>query len=202
MKVLGLTGGIGMGKSQSARLLHERRIPVADTDLLAREVVAPGQPALSEIAALFGAAMVDASGQLRRSELAKVVFANPEKRRQLERIVHPRIRERWMAQLEPWRQAGHPVAVVVIPLLFETRAEEALDAVICVACSQSTQWQRLRARGWSDEEIRQRLQAQWPIEKKMTAASYVIWTEGTLEVHAQQLDRILFRFNRGAKVAD
>jgi dephospho-CoA kinase len=83
------------------------------------------------------------------------------------------------------------LAVVVIPLLFETKAEAELDATICVACSASTQHQRLLARGWSPEHIEQRLQAQWPVETKMACADYVVWTEAGLDVHAMQIERIL-----------
>ena len=83
--------------------------------------------------------------------------------------------------------------MVVIPLLFETRAEAELDATICVACSTATQRERLLARGWPPEHIEQRLQAQWPIEQKMASADYLVWTEAGLDVHAAQIERILRR---------
>ena len=191
MKLLGLTGGIGMGKSTAAELLRQRGLPVVDTDLLAREVVEPGQPALQEIKTLFGAEVIDAGGRLRRDELAARVFADETRRRQLEAITHPRIRERWAAQAEAWRGAGQPMGVVVIPLLFETGTEACFDAIVCAACSNATQHRRLLARGWTPSQIEQRLHAQWPIEKKMAASTYVLWTEGTLDAHAQQLARIV-----------
>jgi dephospho-CoA kinase len=191
MKVLGLTGGIGMGKSASAQLFRARGVPVVDTDDLARDVVQPGQPALAEVLATFGPQFAMPEGQLRRDELARRVFADPADRRRLEQILHPRIRALWHAQVEQWRAEGRPVAVIVIPLLFETKAEAELDATICVACSAATQQQRLHARGWSMEQIQQRLQAQWPIEKKMEHADYVIWTEAGLDEHAAQIERIL-----------
>jgi dephospho-CoA kinase len=99
----------------------------------------------------------------------------------------------WRAQVETWRAEGHPLAVVVIPLLFETEAEAELDATICVACSAATQQQRLRARGWPPEQIEQRLQAQWPVETKIARADYLVWTEADLDVHAAQIERILRR---------
>ena len=191
MKVLGLTGGIGMGKSTSAQLLRSRNVPVVDTDDLARQVVEPGQPALAEIQAAFGADIVSPDGQLRRDELARRVFADPAARQRLEAILHPPIRALWRSQMQTWRAEGRPLAVVVIPLLFETKAEAELDATVCVACSASTQQERLRARGWSPDQIRQRLQAQWPVEKKMAMADFVLWTEAGLDVHAAQIDRIL-----------
>lgn len=191
MKVFGLTGGIGMGKSTSAEFLRARDIAVVDTDVLARDIVEPGRPALAEITALFGGGVIDASGALRRDRLAELVFADDAKRRQLEAILHPRIRHLWQQQLETWRLAKRPMAVVVIPLLYETEAAASFDRVICVACSAGSQRGRLAARGWSPEQIDRRNQAQWPVEKKMALAHHVIWTEGTLEVHAAQLDRIL-----------
>ena len=191
MKTLGLTGGVGTGKSTSAQWLRERGVPVVDTDQLAREVVEPGQPALEEIQGVFGAEVMDPAGQLRRDALARIVFADAAARQRLEGILHPRIRGLWRAQLAAWRNEGKRLAVVVIPLLFETKAEMELDAVICVACTAATRRQRLQARGWTPEQIGQRIAAQWPVEKKMVLADYVVWTEGSLNVHAEQLDRLI-----------
>jgi dephospho-CoA kinase len=191
MKFFGLTGGVGMGKTAAERLLRERGVPVVDTDALARQVVEPGQPALDEIQRVFGAEVIDTDGQLRREELARLVFADPAARQQLEAITHPRIRELWRAQVENWREQGCPAAVVAIPLLFETKAEADFDAVICVACTAQTQQRRLQERGWTAEQVRQRIAAQWPVEKKMALADYVVWSEGGLEVLASQLERIL-----------
>ena len=191
MKVLGLTGGIGMGKSASARLLRARGVPVVDTDELARQVVQPGQSALAQVLAAFGPQIAGPDGQLRRDELARRVFSDPAARQRLEAILHPPIRALWRAQIETWRAEGRPLAVVVIPLLFETKAEAELVVTICVACSAATQQQRLRARGWTPEQIEQRLDAQWPVETKTARADYLVWTEADLDVHAAQLERIL-----------
>jgi dephospho-CoA kinase len=196
MKVLGLTGGIGMGKSTAAQLLCARGVAVVDTDELARQVVEPGQPALAEVREAFGTEILAPDGQLRRAELARRVFADAAARLRLENILHPRIRALWRDQMETWRAAGRPLAVVVIPLLFETKAEAELDATICVACSATTQHHRLLARGWPPEQIEQRLQAQWPIEKKMASADYLVWTEAGLDVHAAQIERILCRVSQ------
>ena len=199
MKVLGLTGGIGMGKSASAALFRARGIPVVDTDDLARQVVEPGQPALAEVVAAFGPQITGLDGRLRRDELARRVFADSAARQRLEQILHPRIRTLWRAQMETWRAEGRPLAVVVIPLLFETKAEAELDLTICVACSDATQQERLRARGWTPEQIEQRLKAQWPTEQKMARADYLIWTEAGLDVHAAQIDRILGAFSNQSR---
>lgn len=191
MKLLGLTGGIGMGKSTSASLLAARGVPVIDTDQIAREIVEPGQPALATITAAFGREMIDADGKLRRAALAELVFSSPPKRQELESILHPLIRDRWMAQAQSWRNEEQGMGVVVIPLLFETQAQSHFDTVLCTACSPATQIERLRARGWPEPQIHQRLAAQWPVEKKISASNFVIWTEGVLELHRLQLERIL-----------
>ncbi len=190
MKLFGITGGTGMGKSTSARLLAQRGWPVIDTDLLARRVVEPGQPALDEIRSAFGNEVIAATGQLRRDELARKVFSDKSALEKLEAILHPRIRKLWQAEVEKWRVEGHAAGAVVIPLLFETNAQSEFDTVICVACSPGTQWKRLSDR-WNDEQIKQRLAAQWPAEKKMAQADVVVWTDTALEVHAAQLDRII-----------
>jgi dephospho-CoA kinase len=191
MKTFGLTGGVGMGKSMSGRILAERGVPVVDTDILARQLVEPGKPALAEIQNAFGSGMVGTDGRLRREELARVVFRDTAARGRLEAILHPRIRAIWQKQLEQWRAGGCAQAVVVIPLLFETDAAPCFDTVICVACTAATQRQRLHARGWNAEQIEQRIRAQWPVAQKMEMADRVVWTEADLDVHAAQLARIV-----------
>ena len=191
MKICGLTGGLGMGKTTTAQFLRERGAQIVDTDELARQLVQPGQPALQEIQTVFGKNIVAPNGELRRDELARIVFADAAARKKLEAILHPRIQERWLAQVETWRGENRALAVVVIPLLFETRAESHFDKIICVACSAENQRQRLLARGWTLEQIEQRIAAQWPVEQKIARADFVIWTEGTLDAHAQQLERVI-----------
>jgi dephospho-CoA kinase len=191
---LGLTGGIGMGKSLAADLLGERGVKIVDTDVLAREVVQPGQPALTEIQQAFGPDVIGENGHLHRKALATRVFASPTEREKLESIVHPRIRQAWLAAIDRFAAAGVPVVAVVIPLLYETNAAAAFDFVLCAACSIPSQRRRLLARGWSEIELNQRIVAQFPIEKKMQLSDFVIWTEGSIELHAAQLDRVLRRF--------
>jgi dephospho-CoA kinase len=199
MIVIGLTGGVGMGKSTAANFFAERGLPVVDTDELARDLVEPGQPALAEIRKVFGESVIDSHGRLRRDEMAKAVFADSSKRQQLEGILHPRIREAWVTQVEKFRSEGCATAVVVIPLLFETGAEKQFTDIVCVACSSTTQRARLAQRGWSQDQIEQRIGAQWPVEKKIAAAQFVIWSEGGIEVHLAQVDRILERLKLSPK---
>jgi dephospho-CoA kinase len=191
MKVCGLTGGVGMGKSTAARFFSESGAQVVDTDELARRLVQPGEPALAEIQAEFGKAILAPDGRLRRDELAKIIFADATRRRKLEAILHPRIRGLWLDQIADWRREGRPLAVVVIPLLFETRAESHFDKIICVACSAAAQRERLLARGWTPEQIGRRIAAQMPVEQKIARADFVIWTDGTPEVHARQVENVL-----------
>jgi dephospho-CoA kinase len=191
MKVCGLTGGVGMGKSTAAGFLQASGVKVVDTDELARQLVAPGQPALAEIESVFGKNLIAADGQLRREELARIIFADHDARLKLEAILHPRIREGWLAKIETWRKEGHPLACVVIPLLFETQAEAHFKKIICVACSPASQRQRLLGRGWTSAQVEQRIAAQLPVEQKIARAHFVVWTDGDLDSHAQQLGRIL-----------
>ena len=136
-------------------------------------------------------ALLQVDLSMAREELARRVFASDISRKQLEAILHPRIRTLWMAQAQEWRAAGIKLGVVVIPLLYETNSARHFDKVICVACAGTSQQQRLAARGWSAEQIQQRIAAQWPIERKMTSADHVVWAEGNLEVTMAQVDRIL-----------
>ena len=191
MKLCGLTGGVGMGKSTAAGFLLQSGARVVDTDELAHELVRPGQPALAEIRNEFGEGVISPAGELNRGELARIVFADDSARHRLEAILHPRIRERWQAQVEAWRQENCPLAVVVIPLLFETRAENCFDKIICVACSARSQQERLRSRGWNPEQIRRRIVAQMPVEQKMARSHFVVWSEGPPEVHRRQIAEIV-----------
>jgi dephospho-CoA kinase len=191
MLLYGLTGGIGMGKTTAASFFKEWEIPVVDTDQLAREVTELGMPGLEEIRLAFGPGVFDPGGELNRGALAEIVFQDSGARKALEEILHPRIRALWRAQVAEWREQRQSKGVVVIPLLFETDAQKFFDGVICVACSAASQWQRLKSRGWGSSQIEQRLSAQWPIEKKMRLSDWVIWSEGQLEVHREQLRRVL-----------
>ena len=179
-----------MGKSTVASFLDRRGEQLIDTDELARELVKPGELALVEIEAAFGKAVIRRDGTLDRTALARLVFADPERRLVLESILHPRIREAWKLQAQKWVTAGLKRGVVVIPLLFETAAEKELDMTICVACARKTQKERLASRGWTQEEIEKRIAAQLPIAEKMDRSDRVVWNESTLRVCEEQVERI------------
>ena len=193
MRLFGLTGGVGMGKSTAGELLQRRGVSVMDTDVIAREVVEPGQPALQEIQDCFGQKVLRHDGRLNRETLAHIVFADRKAMERLEAILHPRIRDVWQERAARWSAEGQRIGVVIIPLLFETDAASLFDATVCLACSVQTQFQRLSSRAWTPEQIRLRLAAQWTIEQKINSSNYVVWTDTTLEAHAAQLERIFLQ---------
>ena len=175
---VGLTGGIASGKSTVARLFEALGVPVIDTDLLAREVVVPGQPLLGQIAARFGAGVLGEDGSLNRRALRALVFADPAARADLEQLTHPAIR----ALLEE-RSAmlGGRYQLLVIPLLVETAGRTPVDRVLVVDCSEALQIRRLQARdGATLEQARQILSAQVTREVRLAAANDVILNEDDL----------------------
>jgi dephospho-CoA kinase len=182
-----------MGKSTAGQLLRQRGVEVADTDEIARQLTEPGQTSLTEITQRFGARVLASDSRLNRAELAQIVFSDKEARADLEAILHPRIRAAWEAEVESWGAAGCTHGAILIPLLFETGAGPRFDAIICIACSEATQRQRLGQRGWTGSQIDQRLAAQWPVEKKIALSDFVVWTDTTLEAHARQLERVVLQ---------
>jgi dephospho-CoA kinase len=193
---LALTGGIATGKSGVLRLLQARAIPTTDSDVLAREVVAPGTAGLRAVVDRFGPGVLDQDGALNRRALAATVFANSKARSDLEAIVHPAVYSgirRWLASLSP----ETPLAVADIPLLFETGHEGDFDRVLVVACPPEEQLRRVMARDRASEaEARARLAAQWPIADKAARADDVIWTMGTHEETARQVDELVQKLTR------
>jgi dephospho-CoA kinase len=191
MKVLGITGGIGMGKSACANILPQLGVPVIDTDTIARDLVQPGQAPLDEIFAAFGAGVRTPDGRLDRPALARIVFSDSSQRHRLEGILHPRIRAVWKAQVSRWDKAGVKVAAVVIPLLFETDSANNFNSVVCVACSEATQRLRLRDRAWSESQIDARLASQWLVRRKIELSQFLIWTDVPLDIHRAQVAVVL-----------
>jgi dephospho-CoA kinase len=173
-----LTGGIATGKSYVLAQFAARGVPTIDADTLAREAVAPGTAGLAAVVTRFGPEVLDDQGALDRGLLGRMVFADTQARRDLEAIVHPVVRaamDRWFTELPP----RHRVAVADVPLLYETGRERAFDVVVATVCPPEVQVARLRARGLSDAEARQRLDAQLPAGEKAARATHVIRTDGT-----------------------
>ncbi len=191
MSVWALTGGIGMGKSTVASIFSRKGVWVTDTDQIARDLVRPGLPALEALVQQFGNVILAPDGGLARNKLAAIVFSDSSARRRLESILHPMIRQEWQRQVQCQLLAGATLAVVVIPLLYETEAESLFDQVVCVGCTPRAQMERLIQRGWSTEEIHRRMAAQLPAEEKMSRSHRVLWSEGSLGILEEQVARIL-----------
>ena len=188
---IALTGGIATGKSHVRALFEELGIPTIDSDHLAREAVAPGSAGLAAVVGRFGPDVLDATGALDRPKLARIVFADAEARRALEKIIHPEVRratDAWFASLDP---ARHPYAIADVPLLYEVERDRDFDRAIVVACDPATQIRRLMERDQlSEMEARQRVAAQLPIEDKIRRADYVIRTEGSFADTARQVQDV------------
>ena len=185
---VGLTGGIASGKSTVANELARRGAVIIDADELAREVVEPGTPGLAAIVRRFGDGVL-AGGQLDRAALAKIVFADPQARRDLEGIIHPAVRRR-AAELEA--AVPHPSVIVhMIPLLVETGQESDFDLCVVVDVDHQTQLARLMARGpMSREEAESRIAAQATREQRLAAADIVVHNVGTIDDLRKQLDNL------------
>lgn len=175
---VGLTGGIASGKSTVARLFEALGVPVIDTDVLAREVVAPGRPALGQIVARFGADVLMPDGSLNRAALRSIVFADPAARADLEQLTHPAIR----ALLEERSAAlGGDYQILVIPLLVETGGRTPVDRVLLVDAPEELQIRRLQARDGSTlEQAKQMLAAQVSREARQATADDVILNDGDI----------------------
>jgi dephospho-CoA kinase len=190
---LGLTGGIGTGKSYVVRRLREAGVPVVDADVLARDAVARGTPGLDAIVARFGRDVLTPDGDLDRARLGALVFRDVDARRDLEQIVHPVVR-RGIATFFESRPPDTLLAVADIPLLYETRRERQFDKVLVVACAPALQIERVMARdALSREDAERRLAAQLPIEEKVRRADYVIRTDGTHAETDAQVAQLLDR---------
>lgn len=190
MLLVGLTGGIGSGKTTVARMLERRGAVVFDADVLARKAVEPGTPGFNAVVERFGASVLAPGGDLDREALASIVFADPAARRDLEAIVHPEVRRMFAEACEAYRDTD-AVVVFSAPLLVETGMHSAFDVLIVVAATERTQIERLmRGRGMSEEQIRARIAAQAPLEEKAAVADILIDNEGTLEELEAQVDRV------------
>ncbi len=179
MLVVGLTGGIASGKSAASRCFEALGVPVIDADRLSRELVEPGQPALVEISRSFGSGVLTAAGRLNRAELRDRIFSDPEARRRLEAILHPRIRaamQAWIADLKA------PYVVLAIPLLLESDQTDMVDRILVIDVPEQRQRARLMARDGSDPiEVDRILASQVSRERRLAAAADVIDNSGNLQ---------------------
>jgi dephospho-CoA kinase len=189
MRLIGVTGGIATGKSTVDRMLEAHGAAVIDADQLAREVVRRGEPALQEVAARFGPDVIQPDGTLDRERLGKIVFADPEARRDLDQITHPRIAELTRDRIAAALASPAPLVAVDIPLLFENARESMFEGVLLVYAPREVQVRRLRERNGLDEAAAlQRLGAQLPIDEKRDRATWIIDNTHGLDATGRAVD--------------
>jgi dephospho-CoA kinase len=189
---IGLTGGIASGKSAVSKMFRALSIPVVDADVASRKVVEPGQPALSEIAELFGPAVIQPDGQLDRKKLGALIFGDEHQRQTLNAIVHPRVREWMQEQIKGYEEMGEKAIVLDIPLLIESKLMNWADKVLLVYVPKDVQVKRLMTRDHlSEEDALLRIHAQMPLEDKKAQADQIIDNQGSLLETQQQLLNIL-----------
>ncbi len=188
--MVGVTGGLGAGKSTLCRLLADRGLAVIDADQVARAVVAPGSPALAELVQVFGREVLDARGALDRAALAARALANPTDQSRLHRILHPPIRAALAAEVARLGRAGEAAVVIEAALILEGGEPEFYDLLVVVTAPDPTKVERAAARGMAVAEARRRLALQWSDERKARAAHQVIANDGTLADLAAAADRL------------
>jgi len=192
MLVVGLTGGIASGKSTVAQMFRDAGIPVICADELAHDAVKPGKPALEEIRRAFGPSVLDDAGQLDRAAMARQVFSDPEKRRLLESIIHPRVADEQRQRISELDSQGHTVVIADVPLLYESGWQSAFDLVVVVYAPRSVQEERLVVRdGLSADDARARLDAQMSIEEKRRRAYRVVDNTAGLDHTREQVMSIV-----------
>jgi dephospho-CoA kinase len=190
--LVGLTGGMGSGKTLVAEILRELGAHIVDADQIGRDLVRPGSPVLAEIAAAFGEGVLLADGRLDRAKIAQVVFTDPGKRRLLEAILHPKIFEiERLATDKAFKLNPRAVVVVDAALLIESGNYKNMDKVVVIRCGEGEQIERLLAKKlWTREVILQRLRSQAPLEEKLKVADYVLTNDSTMDELRQRVEKM------------
>lgn len=194
MIVIGLTGGIASGKSTVSNYLREKGLAIIDADIVAREVVEPGQPALAEIVTAFGSDIVTANGELNRKALGARVFGHPTELAQLNAIIQPHIHQRIVALEQQYQAAGEKLVVLDAPVLIEAGYRDDVDLLVVVNITTELQLARLMARDSLDQDAaKQRVQSQLALAEKVKLADVVIDNSQSIAATHQQLDDLLAR---------
>ena len=192
IQVFGLTGGIGSGKSSVAARFRQRGLPVIDADQLARKVVAPGSAGLGKIVEAFGQDVLDSDGGLDRARVADIVFNDEERRRKLNAITHPRVRDLALGRVMELGEEGEPLCCYEVPLLIESGLTDTLRPIVVVSVAEDVQVERTVKRDSSTEaQARARIAAQMPLAEKAKLADFVIDNSGTLDELRQRADEVL-----------
>lgn len=200
MLSVGLTGGIGSGKSSVVRMFAELGARVIDSDEITHELLEPGQAVHDTVVSEFGPGIVAPDGSIDRKALGAIVFNDPELRRALNALVHPTVVRRQDEFLRNARaEDPNAVAIVDAALMIETGSYRKYDRLVLVLCSRSQQHARLQARGLSDAEIEARISAQMPLEDKVTYADFVIDNSGTLDATRRQVEEVWARLRELAR---
>lgn len=190
--IIGLTGSIASGKSTVSQLLKEKGYAIIDADIVARLVVEPGSNTLKEITNQFGSEVLHADGTLNREALGTMIFHNPVKRKQLNELMHPAIRNEMLKQRDELKNLGLETIIMDIPLLFESRLQHFVEKILVVSVSEEIQLERLIKRNsLSKEEAEIRIKSQLPVSEKEKGADAVIYNNGSIEESKIQLERIL-----------
>jgi dephospho-CoA kinase len=188
---LGITGGIASGKTAVAAMLRELGFAVLDADSLAHKLIEPGQPAYDEVFRDFGPSIIDSDNRIDRAKLAAIVFADAAKLARLNAIVHPLVKTAVHRQFAEWsRDGARDAAFVEAALLVEAGYQKDLDGLVITWCRPEQQLERLRARGFSDEDARRRIAAQMPVAEKLCYATEKIDCSGSLEDTRKQVDAL------------
>lgn len=194
---IGLTGGIGSGKSSVASLLRDRGFVIVDADRIARDILQPGSDALREVAAVFGDDLLDASGVLNRKLLAQRAFGSEAQTQKLNAITHPAIRKESMRQFDAAEAAGADVAVYDMPLLIELGLHRAMDFTVVVDVDEEERVKRLvNFRGLTEEDARSRIARQITDAERLAAADYIIDNNGPLPELSPQVDALVAHIER------
>jgi dephospho-CoA kinase len=199
MKRIGLTGGIASGKSAVAAVLRELGFNVIDADALGHTLIEPGQPAFVEIVHEFGTGVIAADGKIGRGKLGALVFADPEKLKKLNAIVHPRVEAEMARQFSEWeKEEVRDAAFVEAALLVEAGYQKKLDGLWVTWCRPEQQLERLLARGMNEIEARRRIAAQMPAEEKLKYATEKIDCSGPKEATRHQVEKLAARLRQEA----
>ena len=191
MVVIGVTGGVGTGKSTIAAMFRQLGATVLDADAIAHRLMEPKRLAWRQIVAAFGEGILNEDGTINRRRLAAIVFRDEPRRRRLERILHPRVLKEIKQRLHRLRRSRIPAVVLDVPLLVEAGSHDLVDALVVVTAPPEVQRERLRAKhGWSDEEIDARMAAQWELSAKAALAEYVVDNTGSAGAARTQVRRI------------
>ena len=195
--IIGLTGGIGSGKTTIAKLFSELGVPIVDADAIARQVVEPGSPALTEIAQTFGPDIIEKDGTLNRRAMRQLIFNDAKKRHQLEKILHPRIQREMLAQTETLKGS---YCIFAIPLLFEAKQQHLVDRTLLVDCNEQTRRQRLRSRdNMSDSDVDKAFAAQFDQQQRLSLADDVITNNQDIDSLRSQVIALHQRYKRMAR---